>query len=293
MKYAYYPGCSLHSTAKEYDISAQAVCRALGIELQEIPGWICCGATSAHATSEILSLALPVANLTLAREMDLDVMVCCAACYSRLRTANVAMRTNDERHAQVSQVVGKEYHGEVHVRHLLDVLVTDYGLDKLQERVTRPLSGWKVAAYYGCLLTRPPQVAHFDNPENPVSMDRLAVALGAEALDWPYKTECCGASLSLTTRGDVVLKLCRDILQMAGDAGADCIMVACPLCQANLDLRQSQINKRYGTGFQFPILYFTQLIGLAFGMNPDELGLSKLLVSPAPLLKAKALAQEE
>jgi heterodisulfide reductase subunit B len=289
MKYAYYPGCSLHSTAKEYDLSARAVCRALDIELQEIPGWICCGATSAHATSEVLSLALPVTSLIQAREMGMDTLVCCAACYSRLRTANVAMRNDDTRHAHVEEVVGSEYDGEVEVRHLLDVLVAEYGLDKLQEKVSRKLSGWRIAAYYGCLLTRPPKVAQFDNPENPNSMDRLAVALGAEAVDWPYKTECCGAGLGLTTRTDVVLKLCHDILQMAADAGADCLMVACPLCQANLDMRQRQINKRYGTRFATPILYFTQLVGLALGMEPAELGLNKLLVSPKQLLRAKAV----
>ena len=289
MKYAYYPGCSLHSTAKEYDISAQAVCKALDIELQEIPGWVCCGASSAHATSELLSLALPAKNLVMARDMGLDVLVCCAACYSRLRIANAAIGSNDNNRARVNEVVGTDYDGQVQVRHLLDVLVTEYGLDNLRKRASKELTDWKVAAYYGCLLTRPPEVVAFDNAESPTSMDRLAETLGAKAVNWPYKTQCCGQSLSLT-RTDVVLKLCHDILRMAVDNGADCIMVACPLCQSNLDLRQAQVNKLYKTEFAVPIVYFTQLIGLALGIGAKDLGLYKLVTSPKRLLEAKGLS---
>jgi heterodisulfide reductase subunit B len=288
MEYAYYPGCSLHSTAKEYDISTRAVCTALEIELQEIPNWVCCGATSAHATSELLALALPAKNLLLARDMGLDVLVCCAACYSRLRIANAVIAANDKHRAQVNEVVDAQYNGEVKVRHLLDIVVSEYGLDTLRERVSRELTDLKVAAYYGCLLTRPPEVVAFDDPENPTSMDKLAVALGAKAVDWPYKTECCGQSLSLS-RTDVVLKLCHDILQMAADSGAECIMVACPLCQSNLDLRQAQVNQAYDTQFTLPVLYFTQLIGLALGVRSKELALGKLITSPKKLLKAKGL----
>jgi len=289
MKFAYYPGCSLHSTAKEFNISTEAVCRALNIEMREIPGWICCGATSAHATSELLSLALPAKNLVLARDMGLDVAVCCAACYSRLRTANVTIRSSQTHRAQVNQVLGSQYDGEIRVRHLLDILVTEYGLDTLREKVSTDLTGLKVAAYYGCLLNRPPEVVAFDDPEDPTSMDKLATALGAEAIDWPYKTECCGQSLSLT-RTDVVLKLCNDILQMAADGGADCIMVACPLCQSNLDLRQGQVKDAYKAEFDLPVIYFTQLIGLALGLGVKELGLNTLITSPLEMLRAKGLA---
>jgi len=290
MKYAYYPGCSLHSTAKEYDMSTRAVTEALGIELEEIPGWSCCGATSAHATSGLLSLALPVRNLALAKDLGLDMVVCCAACYNRFKAANKVMRSNDGYRAQVNEIVGSQYNGEVRVRHLLEVLATEYGLDVLREKVSRKLTGLRVAAYYGCLLVRPPEVVEFDDPENPTSMDELATALGAEAVAWPYKTECCGASLSLTARTDVTLKLSHDILQMATDEGAECIMVACPLCQSNLDLRQAQINKCYKTQFALPVLYFTQLVGLALGMPARRLGLDKLTVNPEKLLKAKGLA---
>jgi heterodisulfide reductase subunit B len=290
MKYAYYPGCSLHSTGKDYDISAQAVCQALGIDLQEIPDWICCGASSGHSTSKLLSVALPVQDLLSAQEMGLDTAVCCAACYSRLRLANVTMTPHhgarepaDDIVSAVDEVVGSPYRGEVGVKHLLEIVTSEYGLDALQDKVQTKLEGLKAAAYYGCLLVRPPEAVAFDDPENPRSMDELIEALGAEAVDWPYKTECCGASLSLT-RTDIVLKLCRDIYRTAVDNGAECLVVACPLCQSNLDMRQKQVNKRYGTDYNLPVLYFTQLIGLALGLEQKELGLGMGLVSSKELL---------
>ena len=289
MRFAYYPGCSLHSTSKEYDISARAVCKAIGVELHEIPDWVCCGASSAHMTSELLSIALPTTNLVKAKEMGMDVAVCCAACYGRLRVADHEMSTGDAAlTADVEEVLGSQYRGEVQVKHLLDIVTSDYGLEALREKVVKELEGLKIASYYGCLLVRPPEVVAFDAVENPTSMDRLVEALGAEAVDWPYKTECCGGSLGFT-RVDMVHKMTRDLLQMATDVGANCIVVACPLCQANLDLRQSQVNKRYGTRFRMPIVYFTQLMGLAMGMGAKEMALDKLVVSPNRLFKSKGL----
>jgi heterodisulfide reductase subunit B len=267
----------------------------LGIELEEIEDWICCGASSGHMTSELMALALPVKNLVLAREMSLDTAVACAACYSRLKVANKVMSSNgNPRVPYVDEIVrtggggARPYRGEAKVKHLLEIVIDEYGLDALRARVTRPLDGLRIAAYYGCLLVRPPEVTHFDDPEDPTTMERLIAALGAEPVDWPYKTECCGGSLALT-RTNVVAKLCHDILEMAADEGAECIMVACPLCQSSLDLRQAQVNRRYGTDLHMPILYFTQLIGLALGMANKELGLNKLIVSPDSLFRAKAL----
>jgi heterodisulfide reductase subunit B len=289
MKFAYYPGCSLHSTGKDYDISAKAICRELGIELQEIPDWTCCGASSAHMTSELLSVALPVRDLITAQEMGMDTAVCCAACYNRLKIANKKMSSNEGGIVpSVDELVGKPYRGESRVKHLLEIVINDYGLDALREKVSRDLSGLKVAAYYGCLLVRPPDAVDLDVPENPTIMERLIEALGAQTVDWPYRTECCGAGLSLT-RTDVVVKLCHDIFEMAAKHDADCLMVACPLCQANLDMRQAQVNRTYGTNFELPVFYFTQLTGLALGLEPKALGLSKLLVSPTKLLRAVAL----
>ena len=253
MKYLYYPGCSLHSTAKEYGASATAVASELGIELVEINDWTCCGATPAHITTHILSIALPVRNLLRAKAMgSYEVVTCCAACFSRLKIANALMRDNPRHRAKVNEIVGEEYQGEVRVRHLLDVIVNTFGLKSLSGKVTRELGGLKVACYYGCLLTRPSEVTGFDDLEEPHSMDDLMEAIGAEVAQWPYKTECCGASFALT-RTEIVLKLCRDILQMASDEGAEMLVVACPLCQSNLDTRQGMINKKFGTDFKFPL----------------------------------------
>ncbi|PIQ86550.1 MAG: heterodisulfide reductase subunit B [Candidatus Omnitrophica bacterium CG11_big_fil_rev_8_21_14_0_20_43_6] len=289
MKYAYFPGCSLHSTAKEYDISARAVAGALGIELLEIPDWVCCGATPAHLTLHLLSLALPVKNLLAAKKLgNYEVATCCAACFSRLKIANKFMEDDLEHRGNVEEIVGAKYSGEVKVRHFLDILVNVFGLKNINQRVTKKLSGLKVACYYGCLLTRPPEVTQLDDLEDPHLMDDLMKIIGAEPVQWPYKTECCGASFSLT-KTDIVLKLSGDILQMAQDEGAQAIVVACPLCQSNLDLRQGMINKQYKKKFNIPVFYFTQLLGLALGIEGTKLGLEKHLVNPLPLLREKGI----
>lgn len=286
MKYAYFPGCSLHSTAKEYDLSTKEVAKALGIELVEIPDWVCCGATPAHITMHLLSLALPVKNLLNAKKMDsYEVITCCAACFSRLKIANKVMATDPVHRAKVEEIVGQSYQGEVNVRHLLDVLVNVYGLQNLAAKVNKKLEGLKVACYYGCLLVRPPEVTKLDDLEEPHLMDDLMTAIGVETVKWPYKTECCGASFSLT-KTDIVLKLSGDILQMAYDEGAKAIVVACPLCQSNLDLRQAMINKKFKKNFNMPILYFTQLLGLSLGIEAKKLGLDKHIVNPLKLLDA-------
>ncbi|MDP3803965.1 MAG: CoB--CoM heterodisulfide reductase iron-sulfur subunit B family protein [Candidatus Omnitrophota bacterium] len=289
MRYAYYPGCSLHSTSKEYDLSTKEVARALGIDLAEIDDWICCGATPAHITMQLLSIALPVKNLLQARSMNsCEVVTCCAACFNRLKTANHFMRSKPEMAEKVEKIVGQPYKGEVEVRHFLDVVANVYGLGNLKERVVKELKGLKVACYYGCLLTRPKDVTGFDDVEEPHLMDDVMKVIGAEPIEWPYKVECCGASFSLT-RTDIVLKLSGDILQMASDGGAQAIVVACPMCQSNLDLRQGMINKKYNKNFNIPILYFTQVVGLALGIEQDKLGFRKHIVNPIPLLEAKNL----
>lgn len=286
MKYAYFPGCSLHSTAKEYDLSTKEVAKTLGIELIEIPDWICCGATPAHITMHLLSLALPVKNLIQARKMSsYEVVTCCAACFSRLKIANKFMQTDSVHREKVEKIVGVRYEGEVKVRHFLDVLVNVFGLKNLNEKINKKFSGLKVACYYGCLLTRPPEVTELDDLEDPCLMDKLMETIGVEPVKWPYKTECCGASFSLT-KTDIVLKLSGDILQMAYDEGAQALVVACPLCQSNLDLRQPMINKKYKKNFRMPIFYFTQLVGLALGIEAKKLGLEKHIVNPMSLLSS-------
>lgn len=284
MRYAYFPGCSLHSTAKEYDLSSKEVASALGIELAEIPDWICCGATPAHITLHLLSLALPVKNLLQARKVgSKEVATCCAACFNRLKTANKFMQEPSERRDKVQEIVGEDYKGEINIRHFLDILINDFGLENLKSKVRNKLEGLKVACYYGCLLTRPKEVGGLDDLEEPHLMDDLMSSIGAIPVKWPYKTECCGASFSLT-KTDIVLKLSCDILQMACDEGAQALVVACPLCQSNLDLRQSMINKKFKKNFNMPVLYFTQLVGLALGLETERLGLHKNIVNPSQLL---------
>ncbi len=283
MRFSYYAGCSLHATAREFDLSTRALCSRLGIELAEIPDWSCCGATAAHSTSHLLGVALAVRNLALAEAQGRDdVLVPCAACYHRLVTAKKEMAENPRVREQVLKVVGHKFTGQVRVRSLLEVLAA-LDTEHLGSRVVRPLGDLRVACYYGCLLVKPPAVTGFDDPEHPQSMDRLVRITGAEPLDWDYKTECCGAALGVANE-QVALKLVRDILEAALQAGADCLVCACPLCQSNLDARQSHVNRAYGTSLKLPVMYFTQLLGLAFGIGERELGLDTLFVDPRPAL---------
>lgn len=286
MKYAYYPGCSAESSARDQHSSSMAVTRALGFELLEIEGWSCCGATPAHQTDRLLAASLSAANLVLARDMGLDVVVNCAACYNRLKVANHEVLTHSGMRQGIEDAIGREYDGSVKVRQLMEVLLEDVGLEALANAFTHSLNGLKVAAYYGCLLVRPREITNFDDPENPRSMDNLITAMGGESLDWPHKVECCGNSFSLTTRSDLVVDLSDSIIGMAQAAGAECIAVACPLCQVNLDLRQDDIKAKTGNEYDMPILYITQLMGLCLGLSHEALGLEKLVVSPSAIVEA-------
>lgn len=283
MKFAYYPGCSLHSTAKEYDMSSRAVCELLGIELEEVLDWNCCGASSAHATNRDLSIALPMRNLAIAEEMGLDVVAPCAACYNRLKSANAAVKDDTNLLNRINDVTGKDYKASINVLSLLEA-VDRMGVDAIKPHVKRSLEGLRTASYYGCLLLRPPGVTCFDNTENPTSMDNILAALGAEPVQWPHKTECCGAGLSIS-KSDIVVKLTHDILDAAKKSGANCIVSACPLCQSNLDSRQSQVENTYEEYYGLPVFFFTQLMGLAFGLPAKSLGMNKLMVNPVPVLE--------
>jgi heterodisulfide reductase subunit B2 len=286
VSYAFYPGCSLEGTAKDFHRSTLAVADKVGLDLPEIEGWICCGSTAAHNTDPLLADALPARNLEAAHGRT--VAVACAACYSRLKMANHHIAAEPAVRARVSRVVGKDYDGLTPVRHLLEILGEDMA-GRVAAAVRRPLTGLKVACYYGCLLSRPPEVTQFDDAENPTLMDRLLETAGATAVDWPHKTECCGASFSITD-SSIILDLADRILAMAQAAGVDCIATACPLCQLNLDMRQKDIAAKRGHSYQLPVFYFTQLLGLAMGCSESELSLRSLFVDPAPLLRAKSLA---
>ncbi len=281
MKVSYYPGCSLHGTAKEYDQSVRAVSRTLGIDLEEIEDWSCCGASSAHATNFKLSIALPARDLIAAEKKAQDVMVPCAACFSRFKTAEHHLRHDPALKAEVEEIVGGKYQGSVAIRNPIDIIVNDIGLEALKEKVVKPLTGLKPVSYYGCLLLRPPDVCQFDDAENPVLLDKILTELGAEARPWSFKTDCCGGSLTIS-KTPIVTKMVDKLMAMAREAGANCLVTACPVCTANLDMRASG-----GTGL--PVFYFTELAALAMGQEGPEEWFRLHHTDPRPLLKGLGL----
>ncbi|MFZ5911168.1 MAG: heterodisulfide reductase-related iron-sulfur binding cluster [Chloroflexota bacterium] len=282
---AYYPGCSLHSTAKEYDVSAKAVCEALGLKLYEPPGWVCCGSTPIHRAYPKNAARLPMENLRLVEQSGLnEVVMPCAACFNHTRMALHEIKHDPDLKAEVEQQMGYTYQDRVLVSELSEMLFRRVGAQKVADKVKRPLAGLRLVCYYGCLLTRPPQVTGAAHPENPTDMDALMTALGVEVKDWSYKTTCCGATHSLT-RPDIVLTLSRRIIERAREAGADAIAVACPLCHTNLDARQFQMKLDQ----PMPVFYFTQLMALAFGLPEKSAALNKNLVDPRPVLQSRGL----
>lgn len=283
MKLSYFPGCSLSSTAKEYDMSAKAVCNALGVELVELKDWVCCGATSAHSTNHKLSIALPSRNLALAQESGLDLAVPCSACYSRVKKADYNMRNDENMRSEVERIVEFKYNGSINVYSLIEAMVSKIGVDTIAQNVKKPLKGLKLVCYYGCLLVRPPEVTCFDNTENPVSLDNVMKALGAEVIPWSYKTDCCGANLGLTSSG-VVQGMVGRLLDAAREAGAMAIVTACPLCQSNLEMRRKERNT------ELPAFYFTELVGMALDLPDCNKWLNLHLVNPNPLLQSLTLA---
>lgn len=290
MRYVFYPGCSLDATAKEFYTSTLAMAGKLDLELPELDDWICCGSTAAHNSDPLLADALPAQILRSAQGET--VAVACASCYSRLKMANHHIAGDAAVRAKVAEVTGADYDGQTPVLHLLEILGRDFDGKGLAAKITRPLKGLKVACYYGCLLSRPPEVTQFDDAENPTLMDELLRTAGATPVDWPHKTECCGASFSITDVG-LVVDLTDKILAMAKDAGVDCVATACPLCQLNLDMRQRDVAAKKGHKYDLPVFYFTQLLGLALGCSPKELGLERLVIDPKPLLQAKGLLGSE
>ena len=279
-KLTYFPGCSAHGTSEEFDSTLKLILKTLDVELEDIPDWNCCGATSAHVMSENLGYALPLRNLVLAEKLENKTMgIACASCYQRMKVTKVHMDEQPELATMISSTIVEEgdYKGSIDVKSMLQYCYEDIGLEAIKNKVTKPLSGLKVACYYGCLLTRPKDITQFDSPEYPVSMDRIMEALGAEATDFDFKTECCGASFSISNT-EIVLQLSGKILEMAKESGAHAIVVACPLCQSNLDMRQPDIEKGSGVKYGIPVFYFTQLMALAFGYPKNELKFPKHIV---------------
>jgi heterodisulfide reductase subunit B len=277
MKYSYYPGCTLHASNKEYDMSTKAVCQKLGMELIELEDWNCCGALGAFSYNYFLSVALPARNLALVERTNLKLVAPCNACFHNLAKANKMLKENEDLMKRVNDVMDSPYGGKAEIRHLLDIIVNEVGLETVAKNVTKPLKGLKVVPYYGCLIVRPTEVAKFDDQENPQSLDNLLKALGAEVLPFSMKVKCCGASLVVGDE-ELAFQLTKKILEAAKDVGANCVAVTCPLCSTNLDAYQSKIESRYNVKLGLPVLYFTQIMGLAMGINPKELGLGKNMV---------------
>jgi len=283
MKYAYFPGCSLESTAKEFGESTHLVAESLGIELHEIPDWNCCGATSAHNLDHELSVALPARNLGIAERMGMDVVAPCAACYNRMRSAEVELKGNAALRDDINSRLEKKYTGAITVRSALEVFTTPHVMERVAGSVRKPLAGLKPACYYGCLLVRPPKVLGFDDPEAPCSLDRAMEAVGAEPIDWYFKNECCGASFGLS-KAEIVVKLTGDIISNAKKHGANCIVTACPLCMTNLEMRQAAAGKARGEDLTMPVFFFTELVGLAMEVPGVKKCFASHLVDVNPAL---------
>ena len=283
MEVSLYPGCSLHGLARAYNESIEAVSKTLGVELRELDDWTCCGSSSAHVTSDKLAVALAARNLGIADKVGMDLVVPCAACYQRLKTA--------EKHLKQGKPVeglSIKYEGNFHIKPMPDFLWENVGEKALREQVKKPLKALNPVCYYGCLTVRPPKVTDAKNPEDPQGMDNVLRSLGAKVRNWSFKTDCCGGNLALT-RPDLHMKLAQRILDMAEEAGADCIAVACPMCHENLDSKQKEISREAGKSYNIPIFYFTELMGLAFNDPAVETWLGRHTVDPRPLLRQREL----
>jgi len=284
MKLGYYPGCSSAGTAKEFDTSLKEVFSALQVDLEELTDWSCCGASSAHATSHLLSVALPARNLLLAKKQGFeDLLAPCAACYSRLVSSQRELKLDESVRMKVEDLLEEKILNGLEVINLIQIF-NKIGLDKIKEKKKVDISKIKVACYYGCLLVRPAEVALADDMENPDSMESIVKAAGGKTIDWNFKTECCGAAHSIA-HTNIVEKLSKEIIDNAEKHGADVIVVACPMCHSNLDMRQLNIMKDFKDHKPIPILYLSQLIGLSMGIDEKKLGFDAHYISPKPLLE--------
>jgi heterodisulfide reductase subunit B len=289
MKYGYYPGCSLERNAGAYHQSTMAVSAPLGLDMVEVDDWNCCGATEYFSINLLPAYALVGRNLALAQSQGVSnqLVAPCSACFLNLTKTDRYMADSPDLAAQVNTALaagGLHYTpGSVGVRHLLDVIVNDVGYDVVAARVAKPLAGLRVAAYYGCLIVRPGYGGVFDDPEHPTTLDRLMRVLGAEVVDFPLKAQCCGGHMTQISQ-EVALEMIRRLLKNAADYEADVIATLCPMCQLNLDVYQTNVNQFFKTDYMIPALYFTQLMGLAFGASAIDLGIGKEFVDARPAL---------
>jgi heterodisulfide reductase subunit B len=284
MKIGYFPGCAQKGTSKEYHISLSRMMEALGLGLNELADWNCCGATSAHAISQMLALALPLRSLALAEEAGYaELLAPCAACFSRLSYAHKKVQEGPALKDELNRITGRAYQGTVKVTNLLE-FIHKHCLEGIRKRLVRPLADLRLAPYYGCLLLRPPRVAQFDDPEEPTTMEEIIDAIGAVAVDWPYKIECCGGGFSVS-HTEAVLRLSGEVLENAQEHRADALVTACPMCHSNLDMRQRQIEAQWGRKFNLPILFISEVVGAALGLKPEGLGLGRHFVPALEVLE--------
>jgi heterodisulfide reductase subunit B len=283
--YTYFPGCSAsEGGAKAYNWSAKAVSQALEVDLTELEDWNCCGSTPSGAVDELGAYCMAARDLAMAEKIGLEMVTPCSACHVIFNRTNTYLNGYPKFKARVNEALaagGLEYHGTLKVRHLLDVLTTDIGYEAIASRVKKTLSGLKVAPYYGCQVVRPK--FGFDHPERPQSLDKLVASLGAVPVPFPLKASCCGGSLIISEE-DVALGLIHKLMESARSHGAECLVTVCPLCQTNLDAYQSRVNKKFKTDYKLPVFFFTQLMGLAFGIEEKTLGFDTNIVSPREVL---------
>ncbi len=285
--FSYFPGCSVKITNKAYDTSTRNVASALGMELEELDDWNCCGATAYMAIHEKKSFLLCARNLALAERLGKDLVTVCNGCYLIMRKTSKYMAENPELNDEIQTALaagGMSYNNTVNVRHFLDVIVNDLGQEEIRGSVTRPLKGLKVAPYYGCQISRP--FGEIDDPEDPQMLDKLIDWLGGEAVPFPLKAKCCGGMM-MTTQPEIGQELSGKLLKHARLTKADCIITACPLCQINLEAYQKQIGQKFGSDCEIPVLYFTQLMGVALGLDNDELAISDSITDVKGMLLEK------
>jgi len=284
-KFAYYPGCSLEKMAASYHVSTMETARVLGVELEEIEDWNCCGATAYFHVDEILATTLSARNLAMAEQQGLNLVAPCSGCFKNMYFANMSLKQDKDLADHVNYALeadGLKFNGSIDVNHIIDVYVNEVGLGEIKKHVTRPLKNLKVAPYYGCQLVRPRKTD--ENVEDPRFFEDLLTTIGATPVNYPMRLRCCGASLIVTNK-KAALSMVRSLLQTAEDAGADVIATACPLCQINLELYQTEVNREFGTNLSMPVLYFTQLLGLAFGISAKKLGIGTEVVPTDDVLR--------
>jgi len=281
-QYAYYPGCSLESLGKDYHLSALAVAAELGLDLQELEDWNCCGATAYFPVDELLAHTLVARNLAIAEQTGLqDFVAPCSACYKNAYTTNKYLKTDPDLAEHLNYALEADnlsVEGKMRVRHLIEVIIEDVGLEAIKQKVNHPLRGLRVAPYYGCQIVRPRKDK--ENVENPQFFEELLSALGAEPVDYAYKARCCGGSLIITNR-KAALDMVYRLLQNAVNSGANVIATTCPMCNVNLEVYQGQVNREFGTHFSIPVVYFTQLMGMALGLEAKRIGVGASMLSLA------------